>query len=178
MKITFHAWGFNSLSLSYVRHVQIIQSEPQSRWGQWPRTLQRARRGCREGRKEGISFDLRQTWIQILALSLSSTLYVTSSCLLQAGLLKVGCASGIIRATPQGLRWELKWDPEGTVHAELSQGTHDEWFPLYLLLSSPWSEWPKFLVLFSWCQIISTLNRIQQVCTSWICLLLFISKEG
>lgn len=64
MKITFHAWGFNSLSLSYVRHVQIILSEPQSWCGQWPRTLQRARRGCREGRKEEISFDLRQTWVQ------------------------------------------------------------------------------------------------------------------
>lgn len=178
MKITFHAWGFNSLSLSYVRHVQIILSEPQSWCRQWPRTLQRARRGCREGRKEEISFDLRQTWVQILTLSLSSTLYVTSSCLLQAGLLKFSCASGIIRATPQGLRWELNRDPEGTVHAELSQGIHDELFPLYLLLSSPWSEWPKFLLPFSWCKIISTSYRIQPVCASWICLLLFVRKEG
>lgn len=161
MKITFHAWGFNSLFfLLYVSHVQIILSEPQSWCRQWPRTLQRARRGCREGRKEGISFDLRQTCVQILTLSLSSTLYVTSSCLLQAGLLKFGCASGIIRATPQGLGWELKWDPEGTIHVELSQGKNDEWFPLYLLLSSPWSEWPKFLLLLSWCKIISTSNRI------------------
>ena len=161
MKITFHAWGFNSLFfLSYVSHVQIILSEPQSWCGQWPRTLQRARRGCREGRKEGISFDLTQTCVQILTLSLSSTLYVTSSCLLQAGLLKFDCASWIIRATPQGLGWELKWDPEGTIHVELSQGKHDEWLPLYLLLSSPWSEWPKFLLLLSWCKIISTSNRI------------------
>lgn len=51
--------------------MHIILSEPQGRRGQLPETLQAAGRGQGDGREQEMSFGRTQTWVPILALSLT-----------------------------------------------------------------------------------------------------------